>query len=242
MEEGKDEFYYITAMNENYAQPSMSAELAARHHQGLVPLRCTRLDKRPGPLRLIGSGAILREVIAAAALLQSDWNVSCEVWSATSYRELARDAAQVERRNRLNPLDEPVVSHLPQCLAGATPVVAATDYVRAYPQLIAAYLRRGLSALGTDGFGRSDTRASLRLLRGRPLIDRDRSPCIPRQGGLDRARSRGQRHRTLQRQSFSPATLDRLTARVKAQSAWTLRRNLPSRIAIGTGQAGGKRL
>jgi pyruvate dehydrogenase E1 component len=162
MQRSEDVFYYITVSNENYAQPSLSAELAAQVIQGLYRYAQVIAPQPAGALRLLGSGAILREVIAAAALLQSDWNVSCEVWSATSFSELAREAAQVARWNRLHPSLEPKVSHLQQCLAGATPVVAASDYVRAYPQLIAAYLSADFTALGTDGFGRSDTRASLR--------------------------------------------------------------------------------
>jgi pyruvate dehydrogenase E1 component len=87
----------------------------------------------------------------------------CEDWRrATSYSELARDAREAERRNRLNPLDEPVVSHLAACLSGAAIIIAASDYVRAYPHMIAAYLEAQFTALGTDGFGRSDTRQALR--------------------------------------------------------------------------------
>jgi pyruvate dehydrogenase E1 component len=94
--------------------------------------------------------------------LDQEWGVSSEVWSATSFAELARDAREAERRNRLNPLDEPVVSHLAACLPGIAPIIAASDYVRAYPQLIAAYVEARFVALGTDGFGRSDTRQALR--------------------------------------------------------------------------------
>jgi pyruvate dehydrogenase E1 component len=112
--------------------------------------------------RLLGSGAILREVIAAAEMLAQQWGVGCEVWSATSYSELAREASQVARWNRLHPLQTPQVSHLEQCLPGDTPIIAASDYVRAYPQLIAPYLAAPFTVLGTDGFGRSDTRAALR--------------------------------------------------------------------------------
>ena len=95
-------------------------------------------------------------------MLSTDWNVSSEVWSATSFAELARDAREVERRNRLNPLEAPVLSHLAVCLPGDAPIIAASDYVRAYPQLIAAYVEAKFVALGTDGFGRSDTRGALR--------------------------------------------------------------------------------
>jgi pyruvate dehydrogenase E1 component len=113
-------------------------------------------------VRLLGSGAILREVIAAADLLSTDFGVACDVFSVTSFSELARDAREVERRNRQQPMAAPRVSHLAQCLPGSAPVIAATDYVRAYPQLVASYLDARFVALGTDGFGRSDTRSALR--------------------------------------------------------------------------------
>jgi len=113
-------------------------------------------------VRLLGSGAILREVIAAAALLAEQFHVSSEIWSVTSFSELAREAAEVARWNRLHPRERPRESHLEQCLPGDLPIIAASDYVRAYPQLIGPYLGAGLTVLGTDGFGRSDTRSALR--------------------------------------------------------------------------------
>jgi pyruvate dehydrogenase E1 component len=113
-------------------------------------------------VRLIGSGTILREVIEAAALLAQDWQVHAEVWSATSFSELARDAAEVERWNRLHPEADARTAHVRRCLAGDNPVIAASDHVRAWPQLIASHVRAPFVALGTDGFGRSDTRAALR--------------------------------------------------------------------------------
>jgi len=112
--------------------------------------------------RLLGSGAILCEVIAAADLLAQDWHVSSEVHSVTSFSELAREAARIQRWNRQHPLEPPCVSHVERLLQGAELVVAATDYVRAYPQLIAPYLGGRFVTLGTDGFGRSDTRQVLR--------------------------------------------------------------------------------
>jgi pyruvate dehydrogenase E1 component len=110
----------------------------------------------------LGSGAILREVLTAADLLANEWGVTAEVWSATSFSELARDAREVERDNRLHPLQPERTSHLERCLPGPSPIIAVTDYARAWPQLIASYLAAPLCALGTDGFGRSDTRAALR--------------------------------------------------------------------------------
>jgi hypothetical protein len=113
-------------------------------------------------VRLLGSGTILREVIAAAELLQHDWQVASDVWSATSYSELARDAREVERWNRLHPEAPRRASHVQACLGGDLPIVAASDYVRAWPQLVASHAGAPFVALGTDGFGRSDTRAELR--------------------------------------------------------------------------------
>ena len=113
-------------------------------------------------MRLLGSGAILREVIGASQLLANDWQITAEVWSVTSFTELAREAAEVERWNRLHPQAPPRSSHVRNCLEGSSPIIAASDYVRAYPQLISPYLSATYSVLGTDGFGRSDTRAALR--------------------------------------------------------------------------------
>jgi pyruvate dehydrogenase E1 component len=162
MQGSDDLFYYITVTNENYAQPSLPAELAPQVLRGMYSHLRLPAAQPVAAVRLLGSGAILREVIAAAEQLSADWNISCEVWSVTSFSELAREAAQAARHNRLHPLETPVISHLEQQLAGDTPVVAASDYVRAYAQLIAPYLTASFTALGTDGFGRSDTRAALR--------------------------------------------------------------------------------
>jgi pyruvate dehydrogenase E1 component len=101
-------------------------------------------------------------VLEAARRLDADWGVASEVWSATSFSELARDAREVERRNRLSPLAPREASHVARCLPGPIPIIAVTDYVRAYPQLIGTYVEAPFTALGTDGFGRSDTRAALR--------------------------------------------------------------------------------
>jgi pyruvate dehydrogenase E1 component len=100
--------------------------------------------------------------MAAAQMLADEWHVESEVWSVTSYSELARDARDVERSNRLHPMAAPRSSHLATCLGGEAPIIAATDYVRALPQLIAGYVAAPFVTLGTDGFGRSDTRQALR--------------------------------------------------------------------------------
>jgi pyruvate dehydrogenase E1 component len=129
-------------------------------------------------------------MLEAAKLLTSDWQIPCEVWSATSFSELAREAREIERRNRLNPLSKPEESHVSKCLSGKIPVVAASDYVRAYPQLIASYFEAPYTVLGTDGFGRSDTRSALRS-----FFEVDRSQiavaaltALARSGVIDRSR------------------------------------------------------
>jgi pyruvate dehydrogenase E1 component len=163
----EDAFYYVTLMNENYAQPSLPDGAAADVIKGMYRFggSTSSTSTKSGAahrVRLLGSGTILREVIAAAELLEQDWNVASEVWSATSFSELARDAREIERLNRLHPMEAARTSHVQQCLQGDAPVIAASDYVRAWPQLIASYVRAPFVALGTDGFGRSDTRAALR--------------------------------------------------------------------------------
>jgi pyruvate dehydrogenase E1 component len=162
MEEGKDEFYYVTAMNENYAQPSMPDGAEDDIIKGLYRVEARTPERSSARIRLLGSGAILPQVLEAARRLDADWGVASEVWSATSFSELARDAREVERRNRLNPVSLQETNHVSRCLPGTSPIIAVTDYVRAYPQLIAAYVEAPFTALGTDGFGRSDTRAALR--------------------------------------------------------------------------------
>jgi pyruvate dehydrogenase E1 component len=145
-------------MNESYAQPSLPAGAEEAIVRGMY-----RLSAHPrSRVRLLGSGTILREVIAASELLASDWGVASEVFSVTSFGELAREAREVARANRLHPAQPARTSHVAALLAGDSPIVAATDYVRAYPELVAAHVRAPFVALGTDGFGRSDTRKSLR--------------------------------------------------------------------------------
>ena len=131
IEEQADEFYYLTVMNESYPQPSMPRGRRGGHRRGPLSARRRRRRRRAGAVRLLGSGAILREAIAAADMLAADWGVASEVFSATSFSELAREAAEVERRNRLHPGEPPRVSHVARLLAGRAPIVAATDYVRA---------------------------------------------------------------------------------------------------------------
>ena len=157
-----DEFHYLTLMNENQAMPSLAAEVRGDLLKGLYRLQVFEPAAPKARLRLLGSGTILREVLKAAALLADEHAVACEVYSATSYSELARQARELQRLDRVEPQPARRTSHVARLLAGSAPVVAASDYVRAWPQLIAEYIDARLVTLGTDGFGRSDTRAQLR--------------------------------------------------------------------------------
>jgi pyruvate dehydrogenase E1 component len=156
LEAQEDVFYYITLGNENYAHPGIPPDA----HEGILR-GMYRLRKAQNPkLRLLGSGPILREVIAAADLLEKDWGLAADIWSVTSFTELRRDGMQAERAQRLGGSAQ---SWVEKCLGGATgPVVAASDYVSAVADLIRPYVPGKYVALGTDGFGRSDTRAALR--------------------------------------------------------------------------------
>jgi pyruvate dehydrogenase E1 component len=159
LEDEEDVFYYLTLMNENQPQPSLPEGVAADVVRGLYRLTTAGAAAQ---VRLLGSGTLLAEVQAAATMLRDDWGVLSEVWSATSYSELAREARECRRWNRLHATAAPRVSHLQQCLAGSLPVVATSDWVCAWPHTVAAFLDAPFAALGTDGFGRSDTRAALR--------------------------------------------------------------------------------
>ncbi len=155
-------YYYITCMNENYAHPPMPKGVESGIVKGMYQLRKSkrRSAKR---VQLLGSGTILCEVEKAAALLEADYSIAADVWSVTSFNELARDGQRVERLNRLNADDNAQTSYVEQCLAETKgPVIAATDYMQIYADQIRAYVPRSYYVLGTDGFGRSDTRANLR--------------------------------------------------------------------------------
>ncbi|MFP3496519.1 alpha-ketoglutarate dehydrogenase [Pseudomonas sp. SIMBA_059] len=162
LERQVDEFYYVTLMNENYPQPSLPDGVEQAIIKGMYRFARHEVEGARGRVQLLGSGAILREVIAAAELLASDWGIDSQVWSVTSFTELARDAREVERWNRLHPGQPTRRSHIQVSLNDSAPIIACTDYVRALPQLIASYLDARYTVLGTDGFGRSDTRDQLR--------------------------------------------------------------------------------
>ena len=159
LEDQEDMFYYITVMNENYTQPAMPAGVQEDILRGMYLFR-GRDDAR---VQLLGSGTILREAIAAAELLQNDFGIAANVWSVTSWSEMRRDGMACERHNRLHPTGPRRVSHAQQQLSQHSgPVIAASDHVTAVPDLIRAYVPRRYVVLGTDGYGRSDSRENLR--------------------------------------------------------------------------------
>jgi pyruvate dehydrogenase E1 component len=177
-------FYYVTAMNENYHHPAMpdGVEEGIRKgmylfQQGAVEGENKGKDKaktarkkaakksndQNARVQLMGSGSILREVIAAADLLQDEFDVAANVWSVTSFTELRREGLDVEHWNLHHPQQTPKVSYVEQCLADQQgPVIAATDYMKAFADQIRAFVPQHYVVLGTDGFGRSDTREELR--------------------------------------------------------------------------------
>jgi len=164
-----DEYYYLTLMNENYTHPDMPEGAAEGIIKGMYLLRdgggSNGKGKSKAPhVQLLGSGTILREVIAAAELLHEDFGVTADIWSCPSFTELRRDGYDAERWNRLHPeAKTPRKAYVTQCLEGRQgPAVAATDYVRQYADQIRAFVPMPYTVLGTDGFGRSDTRANLR--------------------------------------------------------------------------------
>jgi pyruvate dehydrogenase E1 component len=160
--EQEDVFYYVTLMNENYRHPAMPEGAEEGILRGMHRVR----EGRPGAklrVQLLGSGTILNEVLAAADLLESDFEVAADVWSVTSFTELRRDGIATERWNMLHPLEEPRRSFVAQCLDGsAGPVIASTDYVRTFADQIRQWVPGRYTVLGTDGFGRSDFRSALR--------------------------------------------------------------------------------
>jgi pyruvate dehydrogenase E1 component len=161
-EQQENVFYYLTAMNENYEMPAMPEGVEEGILNGIYLLKEGN-PKKKLHAQLLGSGTILREVIAAGELLEKDFNVSCDIWSVTSFNQLRREGIDTERHNLLHPEAKPRASYVAQCLKGHKgPAVAATDYMRNYADQIRPYMDRPYTVLGTDGFGRSDTRERLR--------------------------------------------------------------------------------
>jgi len=161
VENRENVFYYITVMNESYRQPPIPEGVEAGILRGIYRLKVVGGDdgKR---VRLLGSGTILREVEAAADTLHSEYGISCEVYSVTSYNELAREGQDVVRWNLLHPEEQPRVSHVSELLAGDAPVVASSDYMKLLAEQIRPFIAAPYHVLGTDGYGRSDTREALR--------------------------------------------------------------------------------
>jgi pyruvate dehydrogenase E1 component len=159
--EQEDIFYYLTLMNENYHHPAMPEGAREGILRGMYLLRPSSAE---GPrVQLLGSGTILNEVLAAASLLEDDFGVAADVWSVTSFTELRRDGIDVERWNMLHPESEPRRAYVAEQLGGRDgPVVASTDYIRAFADQIRQWVPARYRVLGTDGYGRSDFRAALR--------------------------------------------------------------------------------
>ncbi len=160
--EQEDVFYYITLMNENYHHPAMPEGAREGILKGMYLLRESTL-KSAARVQLLGSGTILNEVLAAAELLESEFDVAADVWSATSFTELRREGVEVERWNMLHPLEELRRPYVAECFDGRQgPVIASTDYIRAFAEQIRQWVPNRYTVLGTDGFGRSDFRSALR--------------------------------------------------------------------------------
>jgi pyruvate dehydrogenase E1 component len=167
VEEQEDVFYYITLMNENYPHPGLpegAREGILKGMYRLIDGGPAGTEKKSAPrVQLMGSGTILREVMAAAQMLKNDWDVTADVWSCPSFNELRRDGIAASRWNLLHPTEKPRASYVEQCLAPTKgPVIASTDYMRAYADQIREFVPRRYKVLGTDGFGRSDSRENLR--------------------------------------------------------------------------------
>ncbi len=162
----RNAYYYITVMNENYPHPALAAGTEEGIIKGMYLLSDTtqgNIEPDHPCVQLIGSGSILREVESAAEILQSEFNVAADVWSATSFTQLCRDGLDVERWNRLHPEQSAKKSYVEQCLSNRPgPVIAATDYMQAFPEQIRQFVPTLYTTLGTDGFGRSDRRSKLR--------------------------------------------------------------------------------
>jgi pyruvate dehydrogenase E1 component len=162
LEEKEDVFYYITVLNENYHHPALPEDAREGILRGMYRLE-SGADDAKTRVQLLGSGAILREVRAAAELLRNDWGIESDVWSVTSFTELRREGLEKERWNLLHPEETPRESFVAKQLGDARgPVVAATDYVKAHADRIRSFVPGRYVVLGTDGFGRSDTREPLR--------------------------------------------------------------------------------
>jgi pyruvate dehydrogenase E1 component len=162
-EEQQDIFYYLTVTNEPYVQPPMPDGVREGILKGMYKFKASGHENAQLRAHLFGSGAILNEALKAQKILEEKYDVAADVWSITSYKELYRDGHEVERWNMLHPSEFPRIPYITQCLEGETGVfVAASDYVKALPDSVSRWFPRPLVSLGTDGFGRSDSRRALR--------------------------------------------------------------------------------
>ena len=155
-------FYYITVMNENYKHPKIPVDAKKGILKGMYLLKEFN-NKGKIKIQLLGCGAILREILAAAEVLSKDYDIDSDVWSVTSFNELRRDGMEIERKNLLNPGKKPEKSYVQKCLGKRDgPIIAASDYIRTYADQIRPYLSKPFYSFGTDGYGRSDSRKKLR--------------------------------------------------------------------------------
>jgi pyruvate dehydrogenase E1 component len=161
--DGEDIFYYITLMNEPYAMPAMPGDVKDGILKGMYRFRASENKKSKLRAQLFGSGSILREALQAQDILEEKYGVAADVWSVTSYKALYVDGVEAERWNRLHPGAKPRVPYITKTLGDAPGVlVAASDYLKTLPNMVSKWLPRRLASLGTDGFGRSEGRQSLR--------------------------------------------------------------------------------
>jgi pyruvate dehydrogenase E1 component len=162
-EKQEDIFYYITTLNENYVQPAMPEGAEEGIIKGIYKVK-TFEARNDFQVKLLGSGSIFQEAIKAAEILSSEYDIKVDIYSVTSYNELTREAQDVERANLLNIDKEPLVPYVEKVLGSNNDniIISATDYIKAYSEQLRPYIKGSFKALGTDGFGRSDSRANLR--------------------------------------------------------------------------------
>ena len=176
-EKNENIFYYITTMNENYSHPAMPKDKNCEEGilKGMYKIKELSRYKKT-KIQLLGSGTILREMMDAAEILQNEYQIDSEIWSVTSFNELRRDGMEAERYNLLNPDKEQKVSFVEKCLEKTEgPIMAASDYMRMNSDQIRPYTNKSFYSLGTDGYGRSDTRKNLRKFFE---VDKEHNSCL----------------------------------------------------------------
>jgi pyruvate dehydrogenase E1 component len=162
-EEQENIFYYLTVYNENYAMPSMPEEAKQGILKGMYKFKSSSLPDAKLHAQLIGSGPMMNEVLKAQKILEEKYKIAANVWSVTSYKELRRDGLETERWNMLHPNEQPRIPYITRCFANEKGVfVASSDYIKVLPDSISRWIPGPLTSLGTDGFGRSESRPQLR--------------------------------------------------------------------------------